>query len=80
MANTKRPALAPGCIVDLTALHEYNTTNFVQYRKHEAGSRPQAEAQAKSSSSSVKQQATSNKQQAPKAQAVKTQAAKNNLV
>jgi hypothetical protein len=59
MANTKRPALAPGCIVDLTALHEYNTTNFVQYRKHEAGSRPQAEAQAKSSSSSVKQQATS---------------------
>jgi hypothetical protein len=73
MANTKRPALAPGCIVDLTALHEYNTTNFVQYRKHEAGSRPQAEAQAKSSSSSVKQQA-------PKAQAVKTQAAKNNLV
>jgi hypothetical protein len=79
MANTKRPALAPGCIVDLTALHEYNTTNFVQYRKHEAGSRPQAEAQAKSSSS-VKQQATSVKQQAPKAQAVKTQAAKNNLV
>jgi hypothetical protein len=79
MANTKRPALAPGCIVDLTALHEYNTTNFVQYRKHEAGSRPQAEAQAKSSSSSVKQQATS-KHQAPKAQAVKTQAAKNNLV
>jgi hypothetical protein len=77
MANTKRPALAPGCIVDLTALHEYNTTNFVQYRKHEAGSRPQAEAQAKSSSSSVKQQV---KQQAPKAQAVKTQAAKNNLV
>jgi hypothetical protein len=63
MANTKRPALAPGCIVDLTALHEYNTTNFVQYRKHEAGSRPQAEAQAKSSSSSssVKQQATSTK-------------------
>ena len=73
MANTKRPALAPGCIVDLTALHEYNTTNFVQYRKHEAGSRPQAEAQAKSSSSSVKQQATSNKHQRHKLLRLKLQ-------
>ena len=31
MASTKRSALASNPIVDVTALHQYNTTNFVQY-------------------------------------------------
>ena len=61
MANTKRSALAPGCIVDTTALHEYNTTNFVQYASLEqqaSSIEPQAP-----SPSSRKQQAASPKQQ-----------------
>ena len=52
---TKKPALAPGCVVDLTALHQFNTTNFVEYRS--------LERQAPSSSSN-KRQASSPEQQA----------------
>jgi len=35
MANTKRSALIPNFIVDLTALHEYNSDNFVNYKVNE---------------------------------------------
>ena len=52
---TKKPALAPNAIVDLTALHQLNTTNFVEYRSFER--------QAPSSSSS-RRQASSPEQQA----------------
>ena len=64
MASTKRSALAPGFTVDTAALHQYNTTNFVEYASFEqqaASSKPQApsldknEAQA----SSPKQQGSS---------------------
>jgi len=74
MASTKKPALVPNATVDLTALHMYNTTNFVEYKKLEApGLKPRAsssETQASSrkhqapSESSVKQQASSPEQQA----------------
>jgi len=62
MASTKRNALASNPIVDVTALHQYNTTNFVQYASFEqqaASNKPQA-----SSSSSSEQQASSSEQQA----------------
>jgi hypothetical protein len=60
MASTKRSALAPGFTVDTTALHQYNTTNFVQYASLEqqaTSSRPQAKV------SSHEQQASSREQQ-----------------
>jgi hypothetical protein len=62
MASTKRSALAPGFTVDTTALHQYNTTNFVEYASFEqqaASNKPQA-----SSFSSSEQQASSPEQQA----------------
>jgi hypothetical protein len=65
MASTKRSALAPGCIVDTAALHQYNTTNFVQYASFEqqaASNKRQAP-----SDSSNKQQASSSEQQASSA-------------
>jgi hypothetical protein len=62
MANTKRSALAIGCTVDLTALHEYNTTNFVEYASLEQQA-SSGKRQAPSSSSS-KQQASSSERQA----------------
>jgi hypothetical protein len=71
MASTKRSALAPGCIVDTTALHQYNTTNFVQYASLEpqAASNKRLKSQAKVSSSeqqasSPEQRASSNKPRA----------------
>ena len=45
MASTKRSALATNAIVDTTALHQCNTTNFVEYAGLElraAGSKLQA--------------------------------------
>ena len=52
MASTKRPALAPGFTVDLTALNMYNTTNFVEYKKLEApGHKPQASSDKPQASS-----------------------------
>jgi hypothetical protein len=62
MASTKRSALAPGFTVDTTALHQYNTTNFVEYAsfEHQAASNKR---QAPSDSSN-KQQASSFEQQA----------------
>jgi hypothetical protein len=62
MASTKRSALASNPIVDVTALHQYNTTNFVQYASREqqaASNKRQAP-----SDSSRKQQASSSEQQA----------------
>jgi len=72
MASTKKSALATGFTVDLTALHQYNTTNFVEYARHEqqaTSTKPQAASnklQAPSSSSN-KQQASSSEQQASSA-------------
>jgi len=67
MASTKKPALAVNATVDLTALHQMNTTNFVEYRKLEVSSGKQqassSERQAPSDSSS-KQQASSSEQRA----------------
>jgi hypothetical protein len=65
MASTKRSALATNAIVDTTALHQYNTTNFVQYASFEqqaASNKRQAP-----SDSSNKQQASSSEQQASSA-------------
>jgi hypothetical protein len=65
MASTKRSALASNPIVDVTALHQYNTTNFVQYASLEqqaASNKRQAP-----SDSSNKQQASSFEQQASSA-------------
>jgi hypothetical protein len=62
MASTKRSALATNAIVDTTALHQYNTTNFVEYASFEqqaASNKRQAP-----SDSSNKQQASSSEQQA----------------
>jgi anti-sigma28 factor (negative regulator of flagellin synthesis) len=62
MASTKRSALAPGFTVDTMALHQYNTTNFVEYASFEqqaASNKRQAP-----SDSSNKQQASSSEQQA----------------
>jgi hypothetical protein len=61
MASTKR-ALAVNAIVDTKALHQYNTTNFVEYASFEqqaASNKRQAP-----SDSSNKQQASSFEQQA----------------
>ena len=59
MASTKRSALAPGCVVDLTVL---STEIFINYRsfEHQAAS---DKLQAPSSSSS-RRQASSPEQQA----------------
>jgi hypothetical protein len=62
MASTKRSALAPGFTLDTTALHQYNTTNFVEYASFEQQA-ASIEPQAPSSSSS-EQQASSPEQQA----------------
>jgi hypothetical protein len=62
MASTKRSALAPGFTVDTTALHQYNTTNFVQYASFEQ------------QATSTKLQAASNKRQAPSDSSNKQQA------
>jgi len=62
MASIKKSALAHGCTVDTAALHQYNTTNFVDYASFEqqaASNKPQAP-----SSSSSEQQASSPEQQA----------------
>ena len=67
MASTKKSALAVNAIVDTTALHQYNTTNFVEYKKLEApGLKPRA--------SSSETQATSRKRQAPSEASNKQQA------
>jgi hypothetical protein len=63
MASTKRSALAAGFTVDTTALHQYNTTNFVEYASFE-----QQATSTKLQATSVKHQAiqaTSSKHQAP---------------
>jgi hypothetical protein len=67
MASTKRSALATNAIVDTTALHQYNTTNFVEYAS--SSSKPQAP--------SFKPQATSVKHQAIQATSSKHQASSN---
>jgi hypothetical protein len=67
MASTKRSALAAGFTVDTTALHQYNTTNFVEYASFEqqaASNKRQAPSKAIQATSS-KHQAPSNKHQAP---------------
>jgi hypothetical protein len=70
MASTKRSALAPGCIVDTTALHQYNTTNFVEYASsslEQASSRKQQASSTKrfkQQAASIKLRATSIKRQA----------------
>jgi hypothetical protein len=69
MASTKRSALAPGFTVDTTALHQYNTTNFVEYASFE---QPQA-----TSTKRFKPQATSVKHQAIQATSSKHQASSN---
>ena len=63
MASTKRSALAPGFTVDTAALHQYNTTNFVEYASFE-----QQAASNKHQASSSKLQATSHEQQAARYQ------------
>jgi hypothetical protein len=75
MVSTKRNALASNPIVDVTALHQYNTTNFVQYAslEHQAASN---KLQAPSDSSN-KQQASSSEQQASSA---KPQAASSSIL
>jgi hypothetical protein len=64
MASTKRSALASNPIVDATALHQYNTTNFVQYASFEHKPSQQAHKRQAPSDSSNKQQASSFEQQA----------------
>ena len=68
MASTKK-ALANNPIVDLTALHQYNITNFVEYASLEqqaTSSKPQAPSDSsnKQQTSSPEQQASSDKPQA----------------
>jgi hypothetical protein len=82
MASTKRLALAPGCVVDTTALHQYNTTNFVQYASFEqqaTSTKLQAASNKRQapSDSSNKQQASSSEQQASSA---KPQAASSSIL
>ena len=87
MASTKKPALVPNATVDLTALHMYNTTNFVEYKKLEApGLKPRASS-SETQASSFKPQASSTKRverQAasvkPRAASVKHQAASHKLL
>jgi hypothetical protein len=68
MVSTKRSALATNAIVDTTALHQYNTTNFVEYASLEqqaTSSRPQAKVSShEQQASSSEQQASSDKPQA----------------
>jgi hypothetical protein len=68
MASTKRSALAPGFTVDTMALHQYNTTNFVEYASREqqaASFRPQAKvSSSEQQASSPEQRASSNKPRA----------------
>ena len=69
MASTKRSALATNAIVDTTALHQYNTTNFVEYAslEHQASSRKQQASSTKrfkQQAASIKLRATSIKPQA----------------
>jgi nanoRNase/pAp phosphatase (c-di-AMP/oligoRNAs hydrolase) len=66
MASTKRSALAAGFTVDTTALHQYNTTNFVEYASFEHQQAASNKRQAPSDSSN-KQQASSFEQQASSA-------------
>jgi hypothetical protein len=76
MASTKRSALARGFTVDTTALHQYNTTNFVEYASFEqqassskaASLKPRAlqVASSKLQAPSSKHQAASREQQAPR--------------
>jgi hypothetical protein len=82
MASTKRSALAAGFTVDTTALHQYNTTNFVEYASFEQQA-TSTKLQAASnklqapSDSSNKQQASSSEQQASSA---KPQAASSSIL
>jgi hypothetical protein len=67
MASTKKfSALASNPIVDVTALHQYNTTNFVEYASFEQLQAASNKRQAPSDSSN-KQQASSSEQQASSA-------------
>jgi hypothetical protein len=75
MASTKRSALATNAIVDTTALHQYNTTNFVEYASLEQQATSN-KLQAPSDSSN-KQQASSSEQQASSA---KPQAASSSIL
>jgi hypothetical protein len=82
MASTKQSALATNAIVDTTALHQCNTTNFVEYAGLElraAGSKRQAASNKRQapSDSSNKQQASSFEQQASSA---KPQAASSSIL
>jgi hypothetical protein len=70
MASTKRSALAPGFTVDTTALHQYNTTNFVEYASFEQ--QASSFKQQASSPKLFKQRAASSK---PRAASFKQQAA-----
>jgi hypothetical protein len=67
MASTKR-ALAVNAIVDTTALHQCNTTNFVEYAslEQQATSKQQASStkRFKQQAASIKLRATSIKRQA----------------
>ena len=68
MASTKRSALAANATVDLTALHQYNTTNFVEYASLErqaTSDKPQAkDSSHKLQASSDEQQGSSDKPRA----------------
>jgi hypothetical protein len=82
MASTKRSALAPGFTVDTMALHQYNTTNFVEYASFEqqaTSTKLQAASNKRQapSDSSNKQQASSSEQQAS---SVKPQAASSSIL
>ena len=59
MPSTKRSALAINAIVDVTALHQYNTTNFVEYASLEL---PATSCKLQAKASSNEQQAASDKQ------------------
>jgi hypothetical protein len=67
MASTKKSALAVNAIVDTKALHQCNTTNFVEY----------AGLELRAAGASVKPQATSVKHQAIQATSSKHQAPSN---
>jgi hypothetical protein len=75
MASTKRSALATNAIVDTTALHQYNTTNFVEYASLEQ--QATSNKRQAPSDSSNKQQASSSEQQASSA---KPQAASSSIL
>jgi hypothetical protein len=77
MASTKRSALASNPIVDVTALHQYNTTNFVQYASFELEHQASSRKQQASSTKRFKQQAASIKLRAT---SIKRQAASSKLL